>query len=113
MLEIPIVRTLTDELLWKIHGFNASRIIFTITLQTFGHRHGGTIYGFLFTSDILNNLLVGGLSSAVLAWGGWTGFFLVLAGWVVAQVSMDFFLNENLWPDNDGYLSPVSGSWRS
>ena len=63
----------------------------TITLQTFGHRHGGTIYGFLFTSDILNNLLVGGLSSAVLAWGGWTGFFLVLAGWVVAQLYIDFF----------------------
>ena len=90
---IPIVRTLTDKLLWKIHGFNALRIIYTITLQTFGHRHGGTIYGFLFTSDILNNLLVGGLSSAVLAWGGWTGFFLVLAGWVVAQFEMDLFPN--------------------
>ena len=62
----------------------------SITLQTFGHRHGGTIYGFLFTSDILNNLLVGGLSSAVLTWGG---FFLVLARWVVAQFSMDFFIS--------------------
>ena len=30
--------------------------------QTFGHKHGGTIYGFLFTSDIINNLLVGALS---------------------------------------------------
>ena len=65
----------------------------SITLQTFGHRHGGTIYGFLFTSDILNNLLVGGLSSAVLAWGGWTGFFLVLARWVVAQFEIDLFHN--------------------
>ena len=90
---IPIVRTLTDKLLWKIHGFNALRIIYTITSQTFGHRHGGTIYGFLFTSDILNNLLVGGLSSAVLAWGGWTGFFIVVARWGMAQFFIDVFPN--------------------
>ncbi len=28
-----------------------------VTTQTFGHKHGGAIYGFLFTSDIVNNLL--------------------------------------------------------
>merc|ERR1712002_897804 len=42
-------------------------------------KYGGTIYGFLFTSDIINNLLVGVLSKAVLDAGGWVGFFLVLA----------------------------------
>merc|ERR1711974_372911 len=47
-----------------------------VTTQTFGHKYGGTIYGFLFTSDILNNLLVGTLSRALLTYGGWTGFFL-------------------------------------
>merc|ERR1719500_1668972 len=50
-----------------------------VTTQTFGHKHGGTIYGFLFTSDIINNLLVGALSRTVLGTGGWVGFFLVLA----------------------------------
>jgi len=50
-----------------------------VTTQTFGHKYGGTIYGFLFTSDIINNLLVGTLSSMILAHWGWLGFFLVLA----------------------------------
>merc|ERR1711936_446078 len=47
-----------------------------VTTQTFGHKYGGTIYGFLFTSDIVNNLLVGSLSKTVLGHVGWTGFFL-------------------------------------
>merc|ERR550532_2355079 len=50
-----------------------------VTTQTFGHKYGGTIYGFLFTSDIINNLLVGSLSSTLLKYWGWLGFFLVLA----------------------------------
>merc|ERR1711936_1381825 len=50
-----------------------------VTTQTFGHKYGGTIYGFLFTSDIINNLLVGTLSSTLLNHWGWLGFFLVLA----------------------------------
>ena len=50
-----------------------------VTTQTFGHKYGGTIYGFLFTSDIINNLLVGTLSSSLLNHWGWLGFFLVLA----------------------------------
>jgi len=50
-----------------------------VTTQTFGHKYGGTIYGFLFTSDIINNLLVGTLSPALLHYGGWIGFFLCLS----------------------------------
>jgi len=50
-----------------------------VTTQTFGHKYGGTIYGFLFTSDIINNLLVGTLSRALLTYGGWVGFFLCLS----------------------------------
>ena len=50
-----------------------------VTTQTFGDKYGGTIYGFLFTSDIINNLLVGTLSRSVLGAWGWPGFFLVLA----------------------------------
>ena len=51
-----------------------------VTTQTFGHKYGGTIYGFLFTSDIINNLLVGTLSRTLLTHWGWLGFFFVLAG---------------------------------
>merc|ERR1719334_1942099 len=50
-----------------------------VTTQTFGHKYGGTIYGFLFTSDIVNNLLVGALSRTLLSVGGWTGFFVTLS----------------------------------
>merc|ERR1711936_1321833 len=50
-----------------------------VTTQTFGHKYGGTIYGFLFTSDIINNLLVGVFSRALLTHGGWIGFFLCLS----------------------------------
>merc|ERR1719410_1076064 len=50
-----------------------------VTTQTFGHKYGGTIYGFLFTSDIINNLLVGTLSRTLLTHWGWLGFFFVLA----------------------------------
>ena len=34
-----------------------------VTTQTFGHKYGGFIYAFLFSSDIINNLLVAVLSS--------------------------------------------------
>jgi len=61
-----------------------------VTTQTFGHKYGGTIYGFLFTSDIINNLLVGVLSKAVLDAGGWVGFFLVLACFSVFAFGITF-----------------------
>ena len=34
-----------------------------VTTQTFGHKYGGFIYAFLFSSDIINNLLVAVLSN--------------------------------------------------
>ena len=37
-----------------------------VTTQTFGHKYGGFIYAFLFSSDIINNLLVAILSSVSL-----------------------------------------------
>ncbi len=59
-----------------------------VTTQTFGHKHGGAIYGFLFTSDIVNNLLVGGLSKPVLQALGWAGLFSILAGYVKKLISL-------------------------
>merc|ERR1711936_1267349 len=37
-----------------------------VTTQTFGHKYGGFIYAFLFSSDIINNLLVATLSKVCL-----------------------------------------------
>jgi hypothetical protein len=63
-----------------------------VTTQTFGHKYGGTIYGFLFTSDIINNLLVGTLSRALLNHGGWIGFFLCLSVFgLIALIITCFF----------------------
>jgi len=63
-----------------------------VTTQTFGHKFGGTIYGFLFTSDIINNLLVGALSRTLLDYGGWLGFFSTLSVFgLVALVVTAFF----------------------
>ena len=33
-----------------------------VTTQTFGHKYGGFIYAFLFSSDIVNNLMVATMS---------------------------------------------------
>merc|ERR1719420_54747 len=69
-----------------------------VTTQTFGHKYGGTIYGFLFTSDIINNLLVGALSRTVLAAGGWTGFFLCLASFGLLAFLITCFFPANPEP---------------
>merc|ERR1719422_2452961 len=69
-----------------------------VTTQTFGHKYGGTIYGFLFTSDIVNNLLVGALSRTVLAAGGWTGFFLCLASFGLLAFLITCFFPANPEP---------------
>ena len=70
--------------------------------QTFGHKHGGTIYGFLFTSDIINNFLVGALSrlgatnnqseASILTFDQWqdsAGYWWL--GWLLPRPG-------NIWP---------------
>ena len=46
--------------IWAIYGTfpGTYAILPAVTTLAFGHKHGGTIYGFLFTSDLVNNLLV-------------------------------------------------------
>ena len=50
-----------------------------VTTLTFGPKYGGAIYGLLFTSDIVNNLLVGVMSKGILEAWGYLGLFLILA----------------------------------
>ncbi|XP_023330169.1 uncharacterized protein LOC111702648 [Eurytemora carolleeae] len=50
-----------------------------VTTQTFGHKYGGFIYAFLFSSDIINNLLVATVSKAIKEALGWLGLFLIVS----------------------------------
>jgi len=48
-----------------------------VTTQTFGHKYGGFIYAFLFSSDIINNLMVATLSKKIQESFGWLALFLI------------------------------------
>ena len=50
-----------------------------VTTQTFGQRHGGSIYAFLFSSDIVNNFLVATLFPRIIESYGWLCLFLVMS----------------------------------
>ncbi len=50
-----------------------------VTTQTFGHKYGGFIYAFLFSSDLVNNLMVATLSKVsfhILFYNLYVYFFL-------------------------------------
>lgn len=69
-----------------------------VTVQTFGHKYGGTIYGFLFTSDIVNNLLVGILSKSILQAWGYMGLFFILAAFAAFAFVVTCFFPWNPSP---------------
>jgi len=63
-----------------------------VTTQTFGHKYGGFIYAFLFSSDIINNLLVATMSKKIKENLGWVGLFLIISGaGVIALIATLFF----------------------
>ena len=63
-----------------------------VTTQTFGHKYGGFIYAFLFSSDIINNALVATLAKTIRTNYGWLGLFLIISGaGVVALLATLFF----------------------
>ena len=63
-----------------------------VTTQTFGQRHGGSIYAFLFSSDIINNLLVATLFSRIIESYGWLCLYLVISvNGVVALIATLLF----------------------
>jgi len=69
-----------------------------VTTQTFGHKYGGTIYGFLFTSDMCSAALVGVLSKWLLSKGNWTAYFLPLAGFGAVALLVTFFFPRDPCP---------------
>ena len=63
-----------------------------VTAQTFGHKDSGTIYAFLFSSDIVNNLIVATLSDGLVTRFGYLGLFLFVSAWgIVALVATLFY----------------------
>ena len=45
------------------------------------YRYGGTIYAFLFSSDIINNLMVAALSKEIKQRFGYLGLFTIISAW--------------------------------
>ena len=63
-----------------------------VTAQTFGNKDSGTIYAFLFSSDIINNLIVATLSDGLVTRFGYLGLFLFVSAWgIIALVATLFY----------------------
>jgi len=50
-----------------------------VTTQTFGYKYGGTVYGLLFTCDLVLNPIVGATSQPLKDATGWSGYFYTVA----------------------------------
>jgi len=62
-----------------------------VTTQTFGHKYGGFIYAFLFSSDIVNNLMVATMSKVIKERFGWLGLFLIVSAWGFVALTATLF----------------------
>merc|ERR1711997_782289 len=69
-----------------------------VTTQTFGHKYGGTIYAFLFSSDIVNNLSVAVLSKSIVEEYGYKGLFLIISAWGVVALLASLIYPRNPSP---------------
>ena len=76
---------------WAIYLSNAAQFQPAVTIQTFGHKYGGTIYAFLFTSDIVNNLMVATMSKKIQEAWGWLGLFLFVSAFGFVALLATFF----------------------
>ena len=66
----------------------------------FFYRYGGTIYAFLFSSDIVNNLAVAALSKSIKEKFGYQGLFLIISAWGIVAL-----LATLMYPRNPSPLS--------
>lgn len=93
-------------------------VMFTSTQPLlFNYRYGGTIYAFLFSSDIVNNLMVAALSKEIKERFGYLGLFLIISAWGILALgatclfprnpSPKLFLQQNKFK---GVKSESSGS---
>ena len=62
--------------------------IHVLTIIFFFFRHAGTIYAFLFSSDIVNNLMVATLTTTLKEKFCYSGLFLIISIWgIVALIA--------------------------
>ena len=70
----------------------------TIFLYLFS-RHAGTIYAFLFSSDIINNLMVAALQKYLRETYGYLGLFLIVSIWGLVALTATLFYPRNPGPE--------------
>ena len=62
------------------------------------YRYGGTIYAFLFSSDIINNLMVAALSKEIKQEFGYLGLFLIISAWGLVSLTATLMYPKNPSP---------------
>merc|ERR1719342_950987 len=62
-----------------------------VTVQTFGHKYGGFIYAFLFSGDIINNLITALMSRAIKDRFGWGGLFPIMSAFGLLALTATYF----------------------
>jgi len=84
-----------------------------VTTETFGYKFGGTIYGFIFTTDIFNNLLVALMADWLKTNYGWLGLFLATSVWgfVALGATLLFPYRPRPGPrgQNEAFLAKIRG----
>jgi len=60
-------------------------------VQTFGHKYGGFIYAFLFSGDIINNLITALMSRAIKDRFGWGGLFPIMSAFGLLALTATYF----------------------
>jgi len=80
-----------------------------VTTQTFGHKYGGTIYAFLFSSDIINNLMVAVLSKEIKQEFGYLGLFLIISAWGIVSLLATLLYPKN--PKPEKYLKKMDSNY--
>jgi len=82
-----------------------------VTTQTFGHKYGGFIYAFLFSSDIINNLMVATMSKAIKEQFGWLGLFVIVSAWGFVALLATWFYPYKPRPGPRPYSSSCQNPW--
>jgi len=69
-----------------------------VTTQTFGYKYGGTVYGLLFTCDLVLNPIVGATSQPLKDATGWSGYFYTVACFGALAAIINIFFPRNPGP---------------
>ena len=72
-------------------------------------RYGGTIYAFLFSSDIINNLMVAVLSKEIKQEFGYLGLFLIISAWGIVSLLATLLYPKN--PKPEKYLKKMDSNY--